>query len=359
LEESGIVRKGVSLVDLSTFVPDSLKIKLLAAHAWASQIKMPFRLPTYQQMTDAFEQHPWVKATLNWAKTHSFPGFFGVPIFDVVVFLFNESKRVKLSSRANAMAFSFFLSLFPAIIFLFTVATYLPIYETFEQEINGYINLIMPTNAGVELQTTIKELVKPSSSFLSLGFVLAMYFSSNGMMAMMEGFEKTHVSVFQKRPGWKKRAIAIGLTLQLGLLLAGSVLLIILGDIIINWVADFLQLDNMTERTIELFRWLVILTLFYFSIALIYRYGAALRTRFRWITPGASLATILSIITSVAFSFYVNSFGTYNKVYGSIGTIIVLMLWIQLNCLILQIGFELNASIAANRDLKTEVKEEE
>jgi membrane protein len=138
-----------------------------------------------------------------------------------------------------------------------------------------------------------------------------------------------------------------------------SVLLIILGDIIINWVADFLQLDNMTERTIELFRWLVILTLFYFSIALIYRYGAALRTRFRWITPGASLATILSIITSVAFSFYVNSFGTYNKVYGSIGTIIVLMLWIQLNCLILQIGFELNASIAANRDLKTEVKEEE
>lgn len=317
------------------------------------------RLPTYQQIADAFEQHPWVQALLNWAKTHSFPGFFGVPLYDVIVFLINESKRITLSSRANAMAFSFFLSLFPAIIFLFTVATYLPIYETFEQEINGYISLIMPNNAGRELQTTIKELVKPSSSFLSLGFVLAMYFSSNGMMAMMEGFEKAHVSVFTKRPAWKKRLIALGLTLQLGFLLSGSVVLIILGDLIINWVVEFLQLDVTTETTIEVFRWLVILMLFYFSIALIYRYGAALRDRFKWITPGATLATLLSITTSLAFSFYVNAFGTYNKVYGSIGTIIVLMLWIQLNCLILQIGFELNASIAANRDLKSEVIEEE
>lgn len=257
------------------------------------------------------------------------------------------------------MAFSFFLSLFPAIIFLFTVATYLPIYENFEQEINGYISLIMPNNAGKEIQATIKELVKPSSSFLSIGFFLAMYFSSNGMMAMMEGFEKTHVAVFQKRPGWKKRLIALGLTLQLGFLLAGSVVLLVLGDLIINWVTEFFNLDLGTERVIDIFRWVVILTLFYFSIALIYRYGAALRTRFKWVTPGASLATILSITTSVAFSFYVNSFGTYNKVYGSIGTIIVLMLWIQLNCLILQIGFELNASIAANRDLKMEIEEED
>lgn len=320
---------------------------------------MSFRLPSYPQIVTAIEQHPWVQAVLNWAKTHSFPGFFGVPLYDVIVFLYNESKRITLFSRANAMAYSFFLSLFPAIIFLFTVATYLPIYESFEHEINGYISLIMPNDAGRELQSTIKELVKPSSSFLSLGFVLAMYFSSNGMLAMMQGFEKTHIPVFQQRPVWKKRLIAVGLTLQLGLLLAGSVVLIVLGDLIINWVVDLLNFDVTTETTIEVFRWLVILTLFYFSIALIYRYGAALRTRFKWITPGATLASILSITTSVAFSFYVNSFGTYNKVYGSIGTIIVLMLWIQLNCLILQIGFELNASIAANRDLKTEVKEEE
>ncbi|MCC6723927.1 MAG: YihY/virulence factor BrkB family protein [Saprospiraceae bacterium] len=314
---------------------------------------MKFRFPTYQQIVTAIEQHPWVQGLLNWAKTHSFPGFFGVPIYDVVMFVYAESLRNTLFSRANAMAFSFFLSLFPAIIFLFTVATYLPIYETFEHEINGYINLIMPTNAGKELQTTIKELVKPSSRFLSLGFFLAIYFSSNGMMAMMQGFEKAHVRVFHQRPAWKKRLIAIGLTLQLGLLLAGSVVLIILGDLLLKWIVEIFHIDIVTETVIGLFRWLVILTLFYFGIALIYRYGPSLRKKFKWITPGATLATLLSIITSVGFSFYVNAFNTYNKVYGSIGTIIVLMLWIQLNCLILQIGFELNASIAANRDIKT------
>ncbi len=256
------------------------------------------------------------------------------------------------------MAFSFFLSLFPAIIFLFTVATYLPIYSSFEHEINGYINLIMPNDAGKELQATIKELVKPSSRFLSLGFFLAIYFSSNGMMAMMQGFEKSHVRVFNQRPAWKKRLVAIGLTMQLGLLLAGSVVLIILGDLLLNWLVDIFHIDIVTETAIEVFRWIVILCMFYFGIALIYRYGTSLKRKFKWITPGATLATILSILTSVGFSFYVNSFNTYNKVYGSIGTIIVLMLWIQLNCLILQIGFELNASIAANRHIRTEVQEE-
>ncbi len=280
-------------------------------------------------------------------------------MYDVVVFVYNESLRNTLFSRANAMAFSFFLSLFPAIIFLFTVATYLPIYETFEHEINSYINLIMPNNAGKELQSTIKELVKPNSSFLSIGFFLAIYFSSNGMMAMMEGFEKTHVRVFRKRPGWKKRLIAVGLTLQLGLLLAGSVVLIILGDLLLNWAVDFMRLDIVTETGIEIFRWIVILALFYFGIAMIYRYGTALKNKFKWITPGATVATILSILTSLGFSFYVNAFNTYNKVYGSIGTIIVLMLWIQLNCLILQIGFELNASIAANQHIRSEVAVEE
>ncbi|MBK8564535.1 MAG: YihY/virulence factor BrkB family protein [Saprospiraceae bacterium] len=317
------------------------------------------RLPTYQQIIEAFERHPLVQRLLNWSKTHSFPGFFGVPAYDVAVFVYEESLKNTLFARANAMAFSFFLSLFPAIIFLFTVATYLPIYSSFEHEINGYISLIMPNNAGIELQTTIKELVKPSSRFLSLGFFLAIYFSSNGMMAMMQGFEKAHVRAFHQRPAWKKRLIAIGLTLQLGLLLAGSVVLIILGDLLLKWLVDFFNIDIVTETAIEIFRWLVILALFYFGIALIYRYGAPLKKKFKWITPGATLATILSIITSVGFSFYVNAFNTYNKVYGSIGTIIVLMLWIQLNCLILQIGFELNASIAANRHIRAEVEVEE
>jgi len=303
--------------------------------------------------------HPMLAAILTWTKTHSLPGFFGIPLYDVVVFLWKETQQVTLVARANSMAFSFFLALFPAIIFLFTVATLLPIYETFEHEINSYIEYIMPSNAGDELQTSIKELVKPNSKLLSVGFVLALFFASNGMLTMMEGFEKTHLKAFRKRGEIRKRLLAIALTLLLALLLGASVVLIILGNLIINWVSEIFNLTGGAELAIKVFRWIVILLLFYLGIASIYRYGAALKRRFKWITPGATMATLLSIFSSVAFSFYVESFDTYNKIYGSIGTIIVMMLWIQINCFILQVGFELNASIAVNRGMREELTEQE
>ncbi len=316
------------------------------------------KLPKLKDIRYGVEHHPLVKAALKWSKTHSLPGFFNVPVYDVAVFLYNESQRVTIISRANAMAFSFFLSLFPAIIFLFTVATLLPIYDSFENEINAYINHIMPSNAGKQLQESIKTLVKPDTRFLSVGFLLAVYFSSNGMLSLMDGFEKTHLKAFHKRPAWKKRLIAVVLTMEVGILLAGSVFLIILGNTVITWLFDFADISRFAANVVEVFRWLVTIALFYFGIALLYRYGAALVNRFNWLTPGATLATILSLVSSLAFSLYVESFNTYNKVYGSIGTIIVIMLWIQINCFILLVGFELNASIAVNRDLK-EVEAEE
>lgn len=318
------------------------------------------KLPDFKKIQASIEQHPLMQALLLWSKTNSFPGFFKVPVYDVAVFLYNESRRVTIISRANAMAFSFFLSLFPAIIFLFTVATMLPIYDTFEMEINAYISQVMPSNAGMQLQEAIKTLVKPNSNLLSLGFFLAVYFSSNGVLSLMTGFEKTHLKAFRKRSAWKKRLVAILLTCQLAVLLTASIVLIILGNTIITWLYDVVKISRFAGTSIEIFRWVVTIGLFYFSIALIYRNGAALYQKFKWLTPGASLATILSIVSSLAFSFYVESFNTYNKIYGSIGTIIVLMLWIQINCFILLVGFELNASIAVNRDLKEmDPKEEE
>lgn len=312
-----------------------------------------------KRLEDKIINLPVVKHLLDWSKTHSLPGFFQVPIFDVAVFLYNESRRVTIIMRANAVAFSFFLSLFPAIIAVFTLITMLPVYDIFQNEINSYIDYIMPSTAGMQLKSTIENLVKPDTRVLSLSFLLALYFSSNGMLALMAGFEKSHLKSFKKRPGWQKRLIAIGLTLLLAFLLLVSVVMIVLGKLVLNFAVDYFHLDIETKVYINLFRWLVIVALFYGGIAFIYRYAVALRRKLPWLTPGATLSTILSIISSLLFSFYVNAFNTYNQIYGSIGTIIVLMLWIQINCLVLMIGFELNASIAVNRDLKLARKEEE
>ena len=298
---------------------------------------------------------------MEWSKRSSLPGFFKVPIFDVLVFILNEIKRSALVTRANSMAFSFFLSLFPALIVLLTLLPFftnsllsvIPEGETLMTQLETQINIVMPGNAGDMLFGTIQDLTtRPRNGLLSIGFLLAVFFASNGMMGMMKSFEKAHVQTFKKRTGLRKRMISIALTGLLGVLLITSAIFLILGNLIIYWLSDFIRLDWFGAVSVSLLRYLVIILLFYSIIAMIYRYAVPYQRRFSFFTPGATLATVLSILSSVAFSFYVENFNTYNKLYGSIGTIIVIMLWIQLNCFVLLVGFELNSSIAVNRDLK-------
>lgn len=308
-----------------------------------------------------------VRLTIIWSKRHSLPGFFDVPIYDSMVFLFNELRRYDLFTRANAVAYSFFLSLFPSIMALFTLLPllkryliqYLPNSENFDQQMEEAIRQIMPGVAGDRVFQFVYNIInEPRYGLLSFGFLLAIYFASNGMLALMQGFEKSYDRTFKKRGGLRKRLLAIILTFQLGILVIGSVILVILGNFIVDLITEFIKLDFLSIFLLNATRWLGILLLYYLGIAIIYRYGIPVHKKFHIFSPGATLATILCILLSLGFSYYVNQFNTYNELYGSIGTIIVLMVWIQLNSLILLIGFELNASIAVNRDLKREIDEE-
>ncbi|MBV6428089.1 MAG: hypothetical protein KIPDCIKN_02614 [Haliscomenobacter sp.] len=300
-----------------------------------------------------------VQMILLWAKTHSFPGFFKVSVYDVAVGLQNELRKYDLFIRANAVAYSFFLALFPSLIALFTlipilkktILHYLPEGEQFDMHLQAELQRLMPGVAGQRLFDFIEDITNhPRVALLSFGFLMAIYFASNGMLALMQGFDKSYPLTFVKRSPYAKRGIAILLTFILGLLLISSVILIILGDFLIHFFSDLVGLDWISSLLLSGLRWVIIFALFYFSIGIIYRMGAATRKKFRLFTPGASVATFLSIISSLVFSAYVNNFNTYNELYGSIGTIIILMLWIQINAFSLLIGFELNASIAVNRD---------
>jgi len=317
----------------------------------------------FKKIKDYFVNHPLLQRLINWSKEHSLPGFFKVSIYDVGVFLINEMKRYDLFTRSNAIAFSFFLSIFPSLIAFFTLIPllkasliqFLPEGENFDIYLRTEIQRIMPGVAGDRLFSFVDDITSnPRFGLLSFGFILAIFFASNGMLALMRGFEKSYMKTFRKRNTFRKRMVAVSLTFLIGILLVGAVILIILGEFLLGLLNDFVSLDLMTQFTIQIIRWISILLLFYMGIALIYRYGAATKRRFRFLSPGTTLATLLCIVSSVVFSAYVNEFNTYNELYGSIGTIIVLMLWIQINSLILLIGFELNASIAINRDLKEE-----
>lgn len=169
---------------------------------------------------------------------------------------------------------------------------------------------------------------------------------------MMNSFDKSYVHTFKRRSIFRKRILAVGLTFLIFILVTLSILLIVLGQILLTRIFDWANGSKFDWVVLNGLRWIVVISLFYFVITSIYRYGAATYKRFRVFSAGATLATILSIISSILFSYFVESFDTYNKLYGSIGTIIVTMLWIQINAFVLLVGFELNASIAVNRDLK-------
>ncbi len=301
----------------------------------------------------ARKSYPY-KTLVSWSKVTIFPGSEGNSIYDILSFIWLEWKTDALNSRANAISFSFFISIFPSLIVLFTLIAYTPLYSNFNDLIKVTVHDLMPGSAEQVVLKTIKDITTiKRSSLLSVGFVLAIYFSSNGMLAMMKGFEKANHTTFHDHGALQKRWIAIKLTFLLGVLLLASVILGIMGSSIVEYISDFIKLKKFEKIGLTLIRWLVMVSLLYGGISVIYRLGVPLKKKLPLVNPGATLATILSIIISLLFSYYVDNFGSYNKLYGSIGTLIVFLLWLQLNVFNMLLGFELNAAIAVNRDLKT------
>lgn len=313
------------------------------------------RLNFFPRIVRFFTQHPlWVSA-LNWTKNHSLPGLKRIPIYNLVMFINDELKEDAIVTRANSMAFSFFLAIFPGLIMLISLLPYFPISMDFFGTLQTSIKQIIPGSAGDMIFKTVKDIATiPREGLLSFGFLLAIWFASNGMMSMMHGLEKDYPTTFKQRGDFRKRLISIQLTFLVAFVLVVSMFLVILGNTILGFVFTYIKVDLLTEIAFSSLRWLVVLLLFYTTFSTIYRFGSSTWRPIPFFNPGAMLATLLSILSSWGFSFYVDNFGSYNKLYGSIGTLIVLMIWIQLNCMILLIGFELNAGIAVLRDRRRE-----
>ena len=195
----------------------------------------------------------------------------------------------------------------------------------------------------------------PVYSLLSFGLLLALFFASNAMMGLMRSFNKNYIG-FQKRKGLHDRWIAIRLTVLIFGLVLGCLILLITQGAVLKWMG----VKNFSVRNIIFYvRWVFIIALVFYSIAFIYKYAPAVNKRWRLLSPGSILATFLCIMASLGFSAFVNNFGRYNALYGSIGTVIVLMALIYINSLVLLIGFELNVSIKSLRSIaeKREVDE--
>ncbi len=291
----------------------------------------------------------WVRELLDEAvakaKKITVPFFDGLPLYDVARFFWKGIVDGAITTRASAIAFNFILAVFPAIIFFFTLIPYIPI-NNFQVQLMNLIQSVLPDNAYIAIRGTIQDIVtQPRGSLLSFGFFAAFVFSTNSLVSVIVAFNNT-IHAIETRSIVSLYLIAFGLSLILTTLTTVSVALITISQRLMEFmvVKQFIRSDYIYYLLIG-GKWLVILLLFFFAFAFLFYFAPAKKMKFRFISAGGSLATLLSILISVGFSFYINNFGRYNTLYGSIGTLIVVMLWFYFMALILLIGFELNVSI--------------
>jgi len=204
----------------------------------------------------------------------------------------------------------------------------------------------MPKSAYETVKETVEDIVtRPRGDLLSLGFILSLYFSTNGINSLMEAFNNTYHTI-ESRSVFRQRLISTLLVFILSVLLIISIGLMTVGPVILSvFIPEKILESAFYSFFIWLLTWLVTIATLFFAISFIYYLAPAKRRDFRFISAGSSLATLLVIITTLGFNFYVDNFGSYNILYGSIGTLMIVLLWIYFNSLSLLIGFELNASI--------------
>lgn len=286
---------------------------------------------------------------LEWTKIVVLPGFGSLPLYTVATFFFQEIARESILNKASSLAYNFMLAIFPGIIFLFTLIPYIPI-ENFQQQLLDFMEVIMPENAFLTVESTLEDIIKnQNSGLLSIGFILATFFATNGISSLMLAFNKSSL-VVESRSWGRQRLVAIALTLMIIIALMVGMTVFTLAGYVIGYLRENIEVNAaFWGFVVTASRWLILFGIYFFTVSILYKFGPASSRKWKLFSPGAMLATILAILTFSGFAFYINNFNAYNKLYGSIGTLIVIMIWLYLNSLILLVGFELNASIALSK----------
>lgn len=283
---------------------------------------------------------------IKWTKACVLPGFSPLPLYTVATFFFKEIGKETLVNKASSLAYNFMLAIFPAIIFLFTLIPYIPKSIGFQKTLMDLLALVLPNTAYLAFETTINEIVNiQNGSLLSVGFILSIFFSTNGVHKLMIAFNKSSLIV-ETRTWLKQRLVAMVLTFIIAVSVVVCIAAMAIGEILLTYLQNELNYKGgITLFAIQLTKWALLGILYFITVSILYRYGPAHAKKWKFFSAGSWLATILAFVTIWGFSFYINNFGSYNKLYGSIGTLIVVMIWLYLNSLILLIGFELNASV--------------
>ncbi len=282
--------------------------------------------------------------TVIHAKQISFPGFEGIPIYNVVVFFARGIQKGTLTIRASSIAFHFFLASLPALIYFFTLIPYIPI-DNFQEGLLSLLEAILPLEVYKLIENTLMDMFVKRKGLQLFGIVIALYFATNAINGMIQAFNATYHAI-ETRSWIQRRAIAAFLVIILFFLITIAVGLILFGRMAINLLVEFDLINkNFTVIILRLSKWIVVVGLIYFALSFLYWLGPSRKMKWKFYSAGSTLSSILMISTSLVFSYIMNNFSQFNKLFGSISTFMIILLWIYLNSIALLIGFELNASI--------------
>jgi len=276
------------------------------------------------------------------------------PEFNLYLILgifFSKIQKDAVPDRASGIAFNLTLAIFPFVIFLFTLIPYLQIPDL-EERIFTELNAIVPNGIYAFIDTTIYDVVsKQRGGLLSFGFVAALFAATSGTIGFMDAFTRSQ-RIIDKRNFIKKRITALSLTLIFTVLLLLTIILIIVGEHILSFMIlrEWLSQD-FSSYSIKTLRYLVAFLIILLTISMLYRFAPALKIPWRTYGVGAVLASLFCVIVSIGFSYYINYFNTYNKLYGSIGTFIGFIFWLFAISLVILFGIEINVSIEKARKI--------
>lgn len=298
------------------------------------------------------------EVVLDQSKKIILPYFDGLSLYDVASFFLRGLFEGVITTRAGSISWSFFLAMFPAIIFFFTLIPFVPI-EGFQEEIFIIMDEVLPPTTYDLVSSTIEDILNNRrGDLLSFTFVATIFFATNGTMSLLSNFSITTHKI-ESRAFWQQYIAALGITVLLGLLIIIGVAAILFSSNLVDWLTHHDYIPESWTSYLAIGRYILLFLVMLVAISIIFYLGPTKKKEWGFFSPGSILATLLIVASSFAFSFYVDNFSTYNKLYGSIGALLIIMLWIYISSIGLVVGFELNASIAgAKRKRRDRLKEE-
>ena len=325
----------------------------------------------------------WYHRDDNFLRVVRFPGT-KVPMMDVLIEFIKLFTKGRTVDRAAGVAFNFFVALFPLILFFFTLIPYIPIPNLYDRLMMAMDDFLIPSGTLDYVKDTIDGIMnQPHDGLLSISVVLCLIFGSSGIVAVFNGFRNVYADFVSPKglglKGWLvQRCFAILMLIIIGALLVLSVLLISLGGMAIKWLVtqQIIEGGSFTFFLFSVLRWVIGVFALCFGIAMLYyfgnvRFGEQYRKELRFprsngkkyrefvvFSPGAILATTLFVLGTLAFNTYISNFSRYNVLYGSIGTLIILLLWIWVVAILILAGNDLNSGIRRGTDKKSNAENE-